>query len=89
MQQLDDDEDDDDQQQQFNDQDDQDDGDDEMQDDEDQEDDEDDNEIIPNSQPPRVPEDGTYIDALNEAGVDQARIDQLQQNINADEFNIF
>ena len=26
--------------------------------------------IIPNSHPPEVPEDGTYIDALNEAGVD-------------------
>lgn len=46
-------------------------------------------EIMPNSHPPQVPEDGNYIDALNEAGVDQARIDQLQQNINADEFNIF
>ena len=34
-------------------------------------------EIIPGSHPPQVPEDGTYIDALNEAGVDQARIDQL------------
>ena len=34
-------------------------------------------EIMPNSHPPQVPEDGTYIDALNEAGVDQARIDQL------------
>ena len=45
--------------------------------------------IIPNSHPPQVPEEGTYIDALNEAGVDQQRIDQLQQNINADEFNIF
>lgn len=44
---------------------------------------------MPNSQPPQVPEDGTYIDALNEAGVDPQRIDQLQQNINADEFNIF
>ena len=31
--------------------------------------------IIPQSQPPQVPEDGTYIDALNEAGVDQDRID--------------
>ena len=35
----------------------------------------DDEEIMPNSHPPQVPEDGTYIDALNEAGVDQARID--------------
>ena len=34
-------------------------------------------EIMPNSHPPQVPEDGNYIDALNEAGVDQARIDQL------------
>jgi hypothetical protein len=47
-------------------------GDDEMQDEDDDE-----NEIIPNSHPPQVPEDGNYIDALNEAGVDQARIDQL------------
>ena len=37
----------------------------------------DDEEIVPSSHPPQVPEDGTYIDALNEAGVDQARIDQL------------
>ena len=27
-------------------------------------------EIIPQSKPPEVPEDGTYLDALNEAGVD-------------------
>ena len=33
--------------------------------------------IQPNSKPPEVPEDGTYITALNEAGVDQERIDQL------------
>jgi hypothetical protein len=38
-------------------------GDDEIEDD-------DDDEIIPNSHPPQVPDDGTYIDALNEAGVD-------------------
>jgi hypothetical protein len=44
--------------------------DDEMGDDgEDQEDGHED-EIIPNSHPPEVPEEGTYIDALNEAGVD-------------------
>ena len=41
------------------------------------EEDVDDEEIMPNSHPPQVPEDGNYIDALNEAGVDQARIDQL------------
>lgn len=51
--------------------------------------DDEDQQIIPNSQPPEVPEDGTYIDALNEAGVDPQRIEQLQNNINADEFNIF
>jgi hypothetical protein len=49
--------------------------------------------IVPNSQPPQVPADGTYITALNEAGVDQKRIEQLQQNVegneaDADEFNI-
>ena len=47
-----------------------------------------DSEILPGSKPPQVPEDGTYITALNEAGVDNDRIEQLQ-NINADEFNIF
>lgn len=26
--------------------------------------------IVPNSHPPQVPEDGDYITALNEAGVD-------------------
>ena len=31
-------------------------------------------EIVPNSQPPEVPADGNYIDALNEAGVDPERI---------------
>ena len=36
--------------------------------------------IIPNSQPPEVPQDGTYITALNEAGVDQERIQQLQES---------
>lgn len=30
-----------------------------------------DTQIIPQSKPPQVPEDGTYLDALNEAGVDQ------------------
>lgn len=40
-------------------------------------DEEEDQQIIPNSQPPEVPEDGTYIDALNEAGVDPQRIEQL------------
>lgn len=41
-----------------------------------------------------VPAEGNYIDALNEAGVDQDRIDQLQQNVNdingdeGNEFNI-
>ena len=39
-----------------------------------------DEQIVPNSKPPEVPEDGTYIDALNEAGVDQKRIEQLQQS---------
>lgn len=33
--------------------------------------------IVPNSKPPTVPEDGTYITALNEAGVDPERIEQL------------
>ena len=51
--------------------------------------DDDNEQILPNSHPPQVPDEGTYIDALNEAGVDPQRIDQLQQNINADEFNIF
>jgi len=37
-------------------------------------------EIVPQSQPPMVPEDGTYITALNEAGVDPERIEQLQQS---------
>ena len=61
-------------------------------------------EINPDSKPPIVPGEGTYVDALNEAGVDQERIDQLQQSkyfyfkfnidpthidINAEEFNIF
>ena len=62
-------------------------------------------EIVPNSVPPEVPQDGTYIDALNEAGVDPKRIEQLQQsklpfthlvdvdaenaNAEADEFNIW
>jgi len=45
--------------------------------------------IVPNSRPPTVPEDGTYITALNEAGVDPQRIQRLQENIAADEFNIF
>ena len=39
-----------------------------------------DEDIVPNSQPPTVPEEGTYIDALNEAGVDPQRIEQLQQS---------
>ena len=43
-------------------------------------DEDEDEQIIPNSHPPVVPEEGTYIDALNEAGVDQERIDQLQQS---------
>lgn len=30
----------------------------------------DEQQIVPNSKPPIVPEEGTYIDALNEAGVD-------------------
>lgn len=59
--------------------------------------------IVPNSNPPTVPEDGNYITALNEAGIDPQRIEQLQQSkyfnfhfiifsvidINAEEFNIF
>ena len=32
-------------------------------------------EIQPNSQPPEVPAEGTYVDALNEAGVEQERIE--------------
>jgi len=32
-------------------------------------------EIVPNLQPPAVPEDGTYITALNEAGIDPERIE--------------
>lgn len=40
----------------------------------------DEQEIIPNSKPPTVPDEGTYIDALNEAGVDPQRIEQLQQS---------
>lgn len=35
--------------------------------------------MLPNSKPPEVPEDGTYITALNEAGVDPQRIEQIQQ----------
>jgi len=31
--------------------------------------------LQPNSKPPEVPEDGTYITALNEAGVDPERIE--------------
>ena len=42
---------------------------------EEDDDDDEEEEIMPNSHPPQVPEDGNYIDALNEAGVDQARID--------------
>ena len=38
----------------------------------------DDVEIVPGSKPPTVPEDGTYITALNEAGVDPERIEQLR-----------
>lgn len=37
-------------------------------------------EIVPNSQPPQVPAEGTYIDAMNEAGIDPRRIEQLQQS---------
>lgn len=48
--------------------------------DEDDEAEEEEEEIIPNSKPPTVPEEGTYIDALNEAGVDPQRIEQLQQS---------
>ena len=36
--------------------------------------------IVPNSKPPVVPEGGTYITALDEAGVDQERIDALQES---------
>ena len=36
--------------------------------------------IVPSSKPPTVPEDGTYITALNEAGVDPERIEQLKQS---------
>lgn len=50
---------------------------------------EDEEEIITATQPPVVPEGGSYIDALNEAGIDPMRIEQLQQNIAVDEFNIF
>lgn len=42
--------------------------------------DDDEDQIMPNSRPPIVPEDGTYITALNEAGVDPSRIQQLQQS---------
>jgi hypothetical protein len=31
--------------------------------------------IVPNSKPPTVPEEGTYLTALNEAGVDPQRIE--------------
>ena len=34
--------------------------------------------LVPDSRPPQVPEDGTYITALNEAGVEPERIEQLQ-----------
>ena len=37
-------------------------------------------EIVPNSQPPEVPAEGNYIDAMNEAGIDPKRIEQLQQS---------
>lgn len=40
----------------------------------------DDVDIVPSSKPPTVPEDGTYITALNEAGVDPERIEQLRQS---------
>jgi len=30
---------------------------------------------MPNSRPPEVPEDGTYITALNEAGIENERIE--------------
>jgi hypothetical protein len=36
--------------------------------------------IVPNSVPPTVPEEGNYLTALNEAGVDQQRIQQLQES---------
>jgi len=36
--------------------------------------------IVPNSKPPIVPEEGTYLTALNEAGVDPQRIEQLKQS---------
>ena len=37
-------------------------------------------EIVPSLRPPVVPEGGTYITALDEAGVDQERIDALQES---------
>jgi len=37
-------------------------------------------EIVPNLKPPVVPEGGTYITALDEAGVDQERIEALQES---------
>lgn len=37
-------------------------------------------EIVPNLKPPVVPEGGTYITALDEAGVDQERIEQFQES---------
>ena len=37
-------------------------------------------EIVPNSMPPSVPAEGTYINALNEAGVDPERIAQMQNS---------
>lgn len=37
-------------------------------------------EIMPESKPPEVPQEGTYIDALNEAGINPERIEQLQQS---------
>lgn len=40
----------------------------------------DDMDIVPNSKPPIVPEEGTYLTALNEAGVDPQRIEQLKQS---------
>lgn len=42
--------------------------------------DEDQEQIIPNSKPPEVPE-GTYITAMEEAGVDPQRIQQMEFNI--------
>ena len=35
-------------------------------------------EIVPKSKPPEVPEEG-YIDQMEDAGVDQERIDHYQQ----------